>query len=234
MKDEENFHDERILSEGEKNIERVGFAYHPIEYARNEWINSLKNLGKTLEVGVWKGDILFKVHKESESFTGIDLSSEAIKLLEKRTDTLKLSKIKLEHIDFFDLPEDFKFDSIIMSGVLHHLDLKKVIKKIGNILNKNGKFYLWEPLPGPMLLRFFRFLTPNLRTEDEAPLSQSFLDELKNEFPSHNLSYCGSSIAITAPMAIIKVNKNLLYKVDKFFTKKNFFEPWVIYGYFSK
>ena len=234
MKDEENFHDERILSEEEKNIERVGFAYQPIEYARNEWINSLKKLGKTLEIGVWKGDILFKVHKESESFTGIDLSSEAIKLLQKKTKTLKLSNIKLEHLDFFDLPEDIKFDTIIMSGVLHHLDLNKVVKKIGNLLNKNGKFHLWEPLPGPMLLRFFRFLTPHLRTDDETPLSQFFLDELKNEFPSYNLKYCGSSIAITAPMALIKVNKNFLYKVDKIFAKKNFFKPWVIYGYFSK
>lgn len=30
MNNEENFHDERILLEGEKNTERVGFAYQPI------------------------------------------------------------------------------------------------------------------------------------------------------------------------------------------------------------
>lgn len=234
MNNEENFHDERILLEGEKNTERVGFAYQPIEYARKEWIASLKNLGKTLEIGVWKGDILFKVHEESESFTGIDLSREAIKLLEKETNSLKSSKIKLEHLDFFDLPEDKKFDSIIMSGVLHHLDLNKVIEKLESILEDKGKFYIWEPLPGPMLLRLFRFLTPNLRTDDEAPLSESFLEKLKNKFPSHKLSYCGSSIALTAPMALIKVNKNLMFKLDKYLTKKNFFQPWVIYGFFSK
>ena len=38
---------------------------------------------ENLEVGVWKGDILFRVYEESESYTGIDLSSEAIKLLKK-------------------------------------------------------------------------------------------------------------------------------------------------------
>ncbi len=234
MSNEENFHNERILTEGDKNTERVGFAYKPIEYARNEWINSLKDLGKTLEVGVWKGDILFRVYEESESYTGIDLSSEAIKLLQKKTDSPNLSKIKLEHLDFFDIPEGSKFDSVIMSGVLHHLDLDRVIKKIESILAKDGKFYIWEPLPGPILLRLFRFLTPNLRTDDEAPLSKLFLDRLKREFPSHKLSYCGSSIALTAPMALIKVSENFLYKLDKYLTRRNFIKPWVIYGYFSK
>jgi len=234
MNKEENFHDKRIIDELEANIERVGFAYRPINYARNNWIKSLKNLGKTLEIGVWKGDILFKAHSEATTYTGLDLSSEAINFLKIKIKDFELENIDLIHGDFFDISEDKKFDSIIMSGVLHHLDIERVMNKIDKIMNRDGKFYIWEPMPGPIMLRIFRFFTPHLRTDDEAPLSRSFINELKKEYPINDINYCGSSIMITAPLALFRVKSSYLSFIDRIFSSTKLFSPWVIYGYFSK
>ena len=92
---------------------------------------------KIMDFGVGTGLLGFEIAKIVSKVTGVDTSLSMIdKLKEKNT-----SKLNIEpcHVDIVKNPLDKKFDGIISSMTLHHVEnLELFFKTIYKNLNKNG------------------------------------------------------------------------------------------------
>lgn len=73
---------------------------------------------------------------------------------------------------------DGTFDLVIGEGIVHHLDLKTSLREVHRVLAPGGRAVFLEPLLDNPLLRLFRRLTPEARTDDERPLSAEDLREI--------------------------------------------------------
>jgi ubiquinone/menaquinone biosynthesis C-methylase UbiE len=58
-------------------------------------------------------------------------------------------------------------DTIVCSGMLHHLDLSYAFPELRRILAPSGKIMCVEALNYNPIIRLYRHLTPNMRTEWE-------------------------------------------------------------------
>jgi SAM-dependent methyltransferase len=63
-------------------------------------------------------------------------------------------------------PNDF-FDIVVITGVLHHLDLDKAYAELARILKPAGEIICTEALRHNVLFHTYRKLTPHLRSEWE-------------------------------------------------------------------
>lgn len=62
---------------------------------------------------------------------------------------------------------DNSIDTIVCSGMLHHLDLSYVFPELRRILKPGGKVLAVEALDYNPAIKLYRFLTPDMRTEWE-------------------------------------------------------------------
>lgn len=165
-KSEAEFHDERILETDEK---RLSYAYRsvPDVYELTHVPPSL-NAGAVLEIGWFRGDEAVSLRRFAGNYTGIDISSAAI----KHCSALGLgSNFRFVVDDASDLAAvaDGSVDYAFGNGVLHHLDLERFAANFARVLAPGGYGRFIEPAQGNLLIRTFRKLTPNLRTPDEHP-----------------------------------------------------------------
>ena len=99
---------------------------------------------------------------------GLDISDISIKNAINTS-----SKLKIKNIEFFQadaentkLPDN-SIDTIICSGMLHHLDLSFAFPELRRILKPGGKILAIEALDYNPLIKLYRFFTPDMRTEWE-------------------------------------------------------------------
>jgi ubiquinone/menaquinone biosynthesis C-methylase UbiE len=71
---------------------------------------------------------------------------------------------------------DNSIDVILCSGMLHHLDLSFALPELRRILAKGGKILAVEALDYNPAIKFYRMLTPEMRTEWEAAHILSLAD----------------------------------------------------------
>jgi SAM-dependent methyltransferase len=74
------------------------------------------------------------------------------------------------------------FDAVFGAGILHHLDLEKVLKEVERVLKPDGFFVFTEPLDMNPVGRILRRLTPKARTPDEKPFRRTQLARISEEF----------------------------------------------------
>lgn len=117
---------------------KYSYYYSNIKLLLSEFVPHNK---KVLEVGCGTGDLLASL-KSKHGF-GMDLSSEMIKIAQKKYTGLKFST---------KYPNE-KYDYIFMTDVIEHLEKPQVvINKISNLMNKDSIFIntmanpIWEPL----------------------------------------------------------------------------------------
>ena len=113
-------------------------------------INFLKEIDlqgkKVLEVGCGYGSLSVYMSKKGAKVTGVDISSEAIKI-SKRNASLNNQKIvfkqsKGEKLDF----EDEEFDLVVSCEVLEHIpNYTKAIDEIIRVTKKSGKMIITTP-----------------------------------------------------------------------------------------
>lgn len=120
-------------------------------------IESYKKKGKLLEIGCGVGDLLNKL-QTIYNVKGIDISKHAIDKASKKIDKKKLMVLDIEKENIKD-----NFDIVIAFDVMEHLKRpKEVLKKIKNILNKNGILIFSVPnnygFFGKIMTRVFNFI----------------------------------------------------------------------------
>ena len=88
------------------------------------------------------------------------------------------------------LPND-SIDTLICSGMLHHLDLTKAFPEMLRILKPGGKVLAIEALDYNPVIKLYRMLTPDMRTEWEKAhiLSLKDIKFAKNFFEIGDVRY---------------------------------------------
>jgi ubiquinone/menaquinone biosynthesis C-methylase UbiE len=99
---------------------------------------------------------------------GLDVSNVTIKNAEKEANKLELNNIFFLQADAENtkLPTS-SIDTIICSGILHHLDLSSAFPELRRILAPKGKILAVEALNYNPIIKLYRMYTPNMRTEWE-------------------------------------------------------------------
>ncbi|MCK9274000.1 MAG: class I SAM-dependent methyltransferase [Syntrophales bacterium] len=138
------------------------------EYVEN-WIRKYAKDKIFLDYACGNGGNAIKAAKAGASLSlGFDISDVSV-----NNARLDAEKNALENIYFFQadaentkLP-DGCIDTIICSGMLHHLDLSYALPELRRILAPKGKILAVEALDYNPAIKLYRELTPDMRTEWE-------------------------------------------------------------------
>ena len=208
---EKEWHNRRFANGGdERATSKVRFAYFACTHAQEAFEKLQKASGKrVLDIGCGRGiGRARQFTSQGCTYTGVDISDECIAANIsdcKRSglsasflcdDANTLSKLKGE-----------KYDLIILSGTLHHLELDKALPTLVEITERNGKVIMWEPMGTNPAFNLFRMLTPRIRTPDEHPLNFSDLKEIKRFFPGSTFSFHALTALAAVPLAMLPFTK---------------------------
>ncbi|MEO0967874.1 MAG: class I SAM-dependent methyltransferase [Cyanobacteria bacterium J06639_18] len=194
---EKTFQDKRYSDQNiqQKRTNKVSRFYQLTKSIHQEYKQFIfqhsKNV-KTLEIGCGVGSYAIDLAQNgADTVTGIDISTIAIDI-----SSSKAKKKGVEHNLFFEVmnAEDLQFNSssvdLICGGaILHHLDIEKAMQSMTKTLQANGKAIFIEPLGHNILIKFFRYLTPAIRSEDEHPLLDTDLELFKKYFKKVEIKY---------------------------------------------
>ena len=99
---------------------------------------------------------------------GIDISSVSVDNAREEATRRGLHNVFFLQADAENtmLP-DCSIDTVICSGMLHHLDLSFALPELRRILGPGGKILAVEALDYNPLIKFYRWRTPSMRTEWE-------------------------------------------------------------------
>ena len=121
---------------------------------------------------------------------GIDISNESI--LNARHDSSDIRNTIFFQADCENtrLPDN-SIDTILCSGMLHHLDLSYAFYELRRIIKPGGKILCVEALDYNPAIKLYRVLTPEMRTDWEKAhiLSMKDLDLARRFFAVGNIKY---------------------------------------------
>ena len=92
---------------------------HIITDFHDFYVSNVDSNDVVLDIGCAYGTISKKLSSKVKSILSIDIREDAIILAKKNNSN---PKIDYKNIDFFELDEDLKFDVIILSNVLEHIE----------------------------------------------------------------------------------------------------------------
>jgi SAM-dependent methyltransferase len=130
-----------------------------------------------LEYGCGEGWITQDLARSGAKVSAFDISAEAVhrtrELLAAAglTEGSHIAQMGAERLDY----PDEAFDIAFGFAILHHLDLPLAIAELYRVLKPGAIAYFAEPLASNPLINVYRRLTPQYRTEDEAPLNLTTL-----------------------------------------------------------
>ena len=110
----------------------------------NNYINWESALGKNvLEIGLGVGADGTRWARYAQSYTGVDLTNEAVVATREHLDKLGLKGTIVqgnsEALDF----QDNSFDIVYSHGVLHHtINIKRALKEVHRVLRGDGQFII--------------------------------------------------------------------------------------------
>lgn len=170
---EEHFHDARShLSEGDgfnrnmfcaKTSPETLFALSKIMPLRGKDI---------LDLGCGSGEAAIYFAWEGATVDALDISMGALSILKKRSSLYGLEdKINVIKGVAEDLPGvSGKYDVVFGNGVLHHVDIEGTISGVYRVLKKGGLAIFIEPLSYNPVIKIYRVICKNLRSQHENPL----------------------------------------------------------------
>jgi len=171
---EREFHNLMRENEGRLDATRSNKKFYSItrqsKAFMTDWLLSRCRNKKVLDYGCGAGFLTILAAKGGADAVGIDISDISVENGQKEaarsgvTGNAQFKVMDCEALEF----EDNSFDLIVVSGVLHHLDLGKAFEEMARVLKGDGAIICNEGLADNPLLRIYRRRTPHLRTEWEA------------------------------------------------------------------
>ena len=127
----------------DKIITEKNFTYRIILPVINRYIKDKK---KILDIGCGAGTLDFYLANKGHDVTGIDISDKAIESCIQTAKNLELKNVKFKQVDFPKETINDKFDFIIFSEVIEHLeDDQLALKQIYKLLKGGGILILTTP-----------------------------------------------------------------------------------------
>jgi len=138
----DKFH--KNTSSQSKIITENNFTYRHIIRFINKYLE--KN-ARVLDIGCGAGTICFYIASKGNNVFGFDISAKAIKACQESSQIMGLDKfVKFKVVDFPNETVKEKFDLIIFSEVIEHLqDDNLALKRIYSMLNNNGVLIITTP-----------------------------------------------------------------------------------------
>lgn len=135
---------------------------------------------KVLDIGCGYGESSQSLFDLGAGYVhGIDISEIFVSEAKKREVPRKL-EFSLQNIME---PMDGKYDIIIGQSILHHVDYKDLLKRLGrDNLNPGGFMIFMEPLGSSLMLKLYRTVSKGAHTPDERPFFREDLNWLKENF----------------------------------------------------
>lgn len=157
---------------------------------------------------------------------GIDISADEVATAEKTSidaglgDATHFAVMDAENMTF----EEDKFDLIVCTGVLHHLDLKHAYPELSRVLKPGGEIIAVEALGYNPFIQLYRRLTPHLRTawETDHILTKSQVNEALTFFEEAKITYFHLFTLLAIPFQrffFFKPMLGFLETIDKVFLK---------------
>lgn len=150
---------------------------------------------------------------------GLDISDVSIENAKKKAKDKELNNTYFLQADAEDTKiPDSSVDTIICSGMLHHLDLSYAFPELRRILAPNGKILAVEALEYNPFIKLYRMLTPDMRTEWEKHhiLGQKDLRFAEHFFDVKNIKYWHVTSYLSAK---IPFSLKVLNSLDSLLTK---------------
>lgn len=133
----DNYKDEKVTEAVRNGNNYVKFERHKLRY---NLIKKYKPNGSLFDLGAGWGHFMLTGKTLGYEVYGIEISEQPY--LYSKNDL----QLPVEHIDFFKMSEERKFDIITMWDVLEHIDkADDVIKKCAHITNPNGFIIIQVP-----------------------------------------------------------------------------------------
>ena len=159
----------------------------------DNWIKKESNKSIFLDYACGDGSIAIKASEYGAKLAiGLDISDVSIKNASKTAQEKKIENIIFYQGDCENtkLPDN-SIDTIICSGMLHHLDLSYAFYELRRILKPGGKILAVEALDYNPMIKLYRKITPNMRTKWEAAhiLSLKDVNFAKRFFIVRNIKY---------------------------------------------
>jgi len=108
------------------------------------------------------------------------------------------------------------------------LELNLALVEIKRLLKINGCIMFAEPLDSNLIINVYRYLTPNIRTPEERPLSKRDLDILKSSFKSIKIKYFGF---LTLFFSIFNINPpKIIHLIDNFLLNYTFIGKYIAWS----
>ena len=171
---EREFHNLMRADEGRLDATRSNKKFYSItrqsKAFMEDWLLERCKNKKVLDYGCGNGYFTLLAAKAGADAVGIDISDVSVENGQTEAARSGLNgKAQFKVMDCEALEfEDDSFDLIVVSGVLHHLDLDKAFKEMARVLKPEGAIICNEGLADNPLLRMYRRRTPHLRTAWEA------------------------------------------------------------------
>ena len=156
-----------------------------VDFAKG-WMSERCKNKTTLDYCCGDGAVAIFLAKNGAKSIGIDISPVSIDNCQK----IAVKEGVAENASFFvmdaeklDFADNY-FDTIVCSGVLHHLNIEKAYRELSRVLKPDGEIICIEPLIYNPIFQLYRVLTPHLRTkyETENILTKKKIDLAKNYF----------------------------------------------------
>jgi len=168
-----------------------------------------------LEIGCASGYDAINYTKYANSYMGLDISDEAI----NNCKALELKNAEFMCVDGHIIPMgDQTLDYVIVTSLLHHLDIKETFSEIGRVLKHDGSLIFLEPLGTNPLFQIYRLLTPKSRTVDERPFTFGDLSLMQSHFVFKEIRWFGFLNILSAYIRIEGIRK-FLTSIDRVLSK---------------
>lgn len=191
QKSEEDFHDrwaEDILID-DLLVEESFDAVTAVENrAALEEVGNLRGK-KVLDLGCGAGESSVYFALQGADVFAVDISSrmleKANELAAKYCITLKTYKMVAEELTF----ESDYFDFIFGNGVLHHCNVELAVKEVSRVLKKDCLAIFIEPLAYNPVIKLYRKIAKEVRTDTETPFNLNQIACMKPYFSSLRLKF---------------------------------------------
>jgi ubiquinone/menaquinone biosynthesis C-methylase UbiE len=127
---------------------------------------------RLLEYGCGEGWTTVDFARRGALVDAFDISEQGVRNTRTRLEADGLGSecvIRQMPAENLDYPDD-RFDLAVGFAILHHLDVPQALGDLHRVLKPGGRAIFAEPLGTNPLINFYRRLTPQYRTPDEAPL----------------------------------------------------------------